>query len=159
MVYVCFSSFLLPSLTNPQERPVAELVAATGAERTGGFTVFQNVLPAMKKGKLHAIGGIRGMWSLPIRQPVKSGGASFDRSQNPFKPEHDTLIISTDAIPSPGLSRVRKQSSTSSHYANQYIVSGTLLKRLRSEHYYAYSWDYNRRCPILRTDRHSPCYE
>lgn len=44
------------------------------------------------------------MWSLPIRQPAKAGsGISFER---PVQLENDTLLISTDANPSPGLSRV-----------------------------------------------------
>ncbi|KAF9031687.1 hypothetical protein BDZ89DRAFT_948625 [Hymenopellis radicata] len=103
-------SDLVFSLARNGERSVAELVAATGAGHMGGFTLFQRDLPSKKKGKLHAIGGLRGMWSLPIRQPVKSGGASFERSSNPYQPEHDTLIISTDAIPSPGVSRIAVRS-------------------------------------------------
>jgi len=43
------------------------------------------------------------MWSLPIRQPSKNSGTSFER---PVQVENDTLILSTDANPSPGLSRV-----------------------------------------------------
>ena len=46
------------------------------------------------------------MWSLPIRQPVRSNGAAYERPVNPFQMENDTLILSTDANPSPGLSRV-----------------------------------------------------
>ena len=43
------------------------------------------------------------MWSLPIRQPSKNSGTSFER---PVQVENDTLILSTDANPSLGLSRV-----------------------------------------------------
>jgi hypothetical protein len=43
------------------------------------------------------------MWSLPIRQLSKNSGTSFER---PVQVENDTLILSTDANPSPGLSRV-----------------------------------------------------
>ncbi|KAJ7747964.1 CPSF A subunit region-domain-containing protein [Mycena maculata] len=83
------------------DRPVPELVAATGTGPLGGFTVFQRDLPIFTKRKLHAIGGARGMWSLPIRQPLKSAG-----SINLFQSENDSLLISTDVNPSPGLSRL-----------------------------------------------------
>lgn len=44
------------------------------------------------------------MWSLPIRQSVRtSGGLS---NEKPSQMENDTLIISTDSNPSPGVSRV-----------------------------------------------------
>lgn len=44
------------------------------------------------------------MWSLPIRQSVRtSGGVSYEK---PSQTENDTLIISTDSNPSPGVSRV-----------------------------------------------------
>ena len=59
------------------------------------------------KRKVHVVGGGRGMWAFPIRQSVKVNGVSYDRPPNPFRSENDSLIISTDANPSPGLSRVR----------------------------------------------------
>ncbi|KAG6899927.1 hypothetical protein C0993_005229 [Termitomyces sp. T159_Od127] len=89
-----------------QERPVPELVAATGSGHLGGFTVFQRDLPIRTKRKLHAIGGARGMWSLPIRQTVKTGGISYEHAMDPYHSENDTLILSTDVNPSPGLSRI-----------------------------------------------------
>ncbi|KAJ7094010.1 CPSF A subunit region-domain-containing protein [Mycena belliarum] len=84
------------------DRPVSELVAATGTGSLGGFTLFQRDLPIRTKRKLHAIGGARGMWSLSIRQPMNTSGHSL----YPTHPENDTLIISTDINPSPGLSRL-----------------------------------------------------
>ncbi|KAJ7481615.1 CPSF A subunit region-domain-containing protein [Mycena latifolia] len=84
------------------DRPVPELVAATGTGSLGGFTLFQRDLPIRTKRKLHAIGGARGMWSLSIRQPLNTSGHSLYPSQT----DNDTLIISTDVNPSPGLSRV-----------------------------------------------------
>lgn len=59
------------------------------------------------KRKVHAIGGARGFWSLPIRQSVKTSGISYEKPMNPFQAENDTLLLSTDANPSPGFSRVR----------------------------------------------------
>ncbi|KAG7452675.1 uncharacterized protein BT62DRAFT_989773 [Guyanagaster necrorhizus] len=94
------------SVAKNGDRSVPELVAATGIGPLGGFTLFQRDLPFRTKRKLHAIGGARGMWSLPIRQPVKSGGVTFERPINPFQADNDTLIISTDANPAPGLSRI-----------------------------------------------------
>ncbi|KIY51579.1 hypothetical protein FISHEDRAFT_56503 [Fistulina hepatica ATCC 64428] len=86
--------------------PVPELVTATGAGHLGGFTLFQRDLPVRTKRKLHVIGGARGMWSLPIRQPVKTSGGSYERAINPHQTDIDSVIISTDANPSPGFTRV-----------------------------------------------------
>ncbi|KAG6916934.1 hypothetical protein DXG01_004621 [Tephrocybe rancida] len=94
------------SLARNGERPVPELVAATGSGPLGGFTLFQRDLPIRTKRKLHAIGGARGMWSLPIRQPVKAGGITYEHAMDPYHTENDTLILSTDVNPSPGLSRI-----------------------------------------------------
>ncbi|KAK7451137.1 mRNA cleavage and polyadenylation factor subunit [Stygiomarasmius scandens] len=97
------------SLAKNGDRPVPELVAATGSGHLGGFSLFQRDLPIRTKRKLHAIGGARGMWSLPIRQPLKAAGPStFGKAG-----EQDTLIISTDANPSPGLSRIASRSQRS----------------------------------------------
>lgn len=67
----------------------------------------QRDLPIRVKRKLHAIGGGRGMWSLSVRQAVKVNGNTFERLSNPHHGGNDAVIISTDANPSPGLSRVR----------------------------------------------------
>ncbi|KAJ7628553.1 CPSF A subunit region-domain-containing protein [Roridomyces roridus] len=90
---------------NGPDRPVPELVAATGTGELGGFTVFQRDLPTWTKRKLPAVAGTRGLWSLPIRQTLKSG------TLDPLQPAYDTLIISTDAHPSPGLSRLAHRST------------------------------------------------
>ncbi|KAK7042372.1 protein CFT1 [Favolaschia claudopus] len=83
------------------DRAVSELVAATGTGPLGGFTLFQRDLPIRTKRKLHALGGARGMWSFSVRQIPKTGGPP-DSSQS----DNDSLVISTDANPSPGLSRL-----------------------------------------------------
>ncbi|KAJ7846330.1 CPSF A subunit region-domain-containing protein [Mycena olivaceomarginata] len=88
------------------DRAVAELVAATGTGPLGGFTLFQRDLPIRTKRKLHALGGARGMWSLPIRPPPKTAGSTPERPLDSLKAENDSLIISTDVNPSPGLSRL-----------------------------------------------------
>ncbi|KAF8631110.1 hypothetical protein AX17_005155 [Amanita inopinata Kibby_2008] len=99
------------SLARNGDRPAPEMVAATGSGALGGFTLFQRDLPIRTKRKLHVIGGARGMWSLPIRQPIRaSSGVSYEKPVNPFQSENDTLIISTDANPSPGVSRIAKRS-------------------------------------------------
>ena len=89
-----------------QDRQVPELIAATGSGHLGSFHLFQKDVPMRPKRKLHAIGGGRGLWSLRIRQQVKTSGATFERPSN-LDSDNDTVIISTDANPSPGLSRVR----------------------------------------------------
>ncbi|KAL0957913.1 hypothetical protein HGRIS_000094 [Hohenbuehelia grisea] len=115
------------SLTKNGERHVPELVATTGAGHLGGFTLFQRDLPARTKRKLHAIGGARGVWSLPIRQPVKANGISYERPANPFHTENDTLIISTDATPPPGLSRIATRSSKGDIQITVRIPVGTTI--------------------------------
>ncbi len=69
-------------------------------------TSYQRDLPALNKRKLHVIGGARGLWSLSIRQPVKASGISYEKPMNLYHGEDDSLILSTDINPSPGLSRV-----------------------------------------------------
>ncbi|KAF9527699.1 CPSF A subunit region-domain-containing protein [Crepidotus variabilis] len=99
------------SLAKNGDRPVPELVAATGCGPTGGFTLFQRDLPILTKRKVHIIGGARGLWSLPIRQQVKASGISYEKAANPYQVENDTLILSTDINPSPGLSRIASKSA------------------------------------------------
>jgi cleavage and polyadenylation specificity factor subunit 1 len=54
---------------------------------------------------LHAIGGARGMWALSVRTPVHAnGGSAYERTANA---DDDTIVVSTDHNPSPGVSRVR----------------------------------------------------
>lgn len=112
-----------------------ELVAATGSGALGGFTLFQVLaslsprsnacstplqrdLPIRTKRKLHAIGGARGVWSIPVRQAVKVNGVSYERPINHFYADDDGVIISTDANPSPGLSRVWCLRLAGSHNLN-----------------------------------------
>ena len=75
--------------------------------RLDSWNLYQRDLPVIAKRKLHIIGGARGLWSLPIRQPVRASGISYEKPMNPFHAEMDTLIMSTDINPSPGFSRVR----------------------------------------------------
>ncbi|KAI0341420.1 hypothetical protein BDW22DRAFT_1408067 [Trametopsis cervina] len=98
------------SLARNGDRPVAELVAATGSGALGGFTLFQRDLPTRMKRKLHAIGGGRGVWSLPVRQAVKVNGSTYEKPLNPHQASHDAIIVSTDANPAPGLSRIASRS-------------------------------------------------
>ncbi|THG98888.1 hypothetical protein EW026_g3366 [Hermanssonia centrifuga] len=94
------------SLTRNGDRPVAELVAATGSGMLGGFTLFQRDLPSRVKRNLRTIGGGRGMWSFPVRQAVRVNGSTYERPSNPHHGGNDTVILCTDANPSPGASRI-----------------------------------------------------
>ncbi|KAF5380083.1 hypothetical protein D9615_006209 [Tricholomella constricta] len=114
------------SLARNGDRPVAELVAATGSGPLGGFTLFQRDLPIRTKRKLHAIGGARGMWSLPIRQPARTSGISHEHAINPHQADNDTLILSTDANPSPGLSRIAAR-TTKTDIAITTRIPGTTI--------------------------------
>lgn len=75
----------------------------------------QRDLPIRTKRKLHAIGGARGVWSLPVRQAVRVNGVSYQTPQNPLRSDNDTIIISTDATPSPGISRVSGRRTHAPH--------------------------------------------
>ncbi|THH10614.1 hypothetical protein EW145_g1206 [Phellinidium pouzarii] len=102
------------ALTKNGDRPAAELVAATGHRGLGGFTLFQRDLPTRTKRKLHVVGGARGVWSLPVRQPLRVSGSSADRIRGlPHAPSEifDTVIVSTDANPSPGSTRFASRTS------------------------------------------------
>ncbi|KIJ63088.1 hypothetical protein HYDPIDRAFT_29778 [Hydnomerulius pinastri MD-312] len=94
------------SLAKLGERYVPELVAATGSGHLGGFTLFQRDLPIRTKRKLHVLGGARGIWSLPVRQSHRVNGTSYEKTGGSFVAENDTIVISTDANPSPGVSRI-----------------------------------------------------
>ncbi|KAF9235610.1 CPSF A subunit region-domain-containing protein [Melanogaster broomeanus] len=95
------------SLAKIGERYVPELVAATGSGHLGGFTLFQRDLPIRTKRKLHVLGGARGIWSIPVRQSHRVNGTSYEKtSSGLFVGENDTIVISTDANPSPGVSRI-----------------------------------------------------
>ncbi|PIL30998.1 hypothetical protein GSI_05691 [Ganoderma sinense ZZ0214-1] len=100
-------------LSRNGDRQVPELITATGSGHLGSFHLFQKDMPMRSKRKLHAIGGGRGLWSLRIRQQVKAGGATFERPSSSLNSDNDTIIISTDANPSPGLSRIATRSSQS----------------------------------------------
>ncbi|KAG8693476.1 mRNA cleavage and polyadenylation factor subunit [Ceratobasidium sp. 394] len=86
------------SLAKNGDRYSPELAACTGAEHVGGFTLFQKDLPTRTKRKLPAVGGARGVWSIALR--TKSSGVEG----------LDTVIVSTDLAPSPGISRIAKPS-------------------------------------------------
>ncbi|KAI9568018.1 CPSF A subunit region-domain-containing protein [Boletus coccyginus] len=95
------------SLSKLGERYVPELVVATGSGHLGGFTLFQRDLPVRTKRKLHVLGGARGIWSIPVRQSHRVNGTSYEKASGGlFAGENDTIVISTDANPSPGVSRI-----------------------------------------------------
>lgn len=99
-------------------------MVATGSGHLGGFTLFQvcqdtlfvslltlsvqRDLPVRTKRKLHVLGGARGIWSIPVRQSHRVNGTSYEKTSGGlYAGENDTIVISTDANPSPGVSRVR----------------------------------------------------
>jgi cleavage and polyadenylation specificity factor subunit 1 len=110
-------SALAFSLGHNGDKPVPELVSSTGVGKLGGFTLWQSTLPIYVKRKIHAICGTRGVWSLAVKQPISSsgggssskgigrGGAARGGGGNEDE-RWDTVLIGTDGVPSPGLSRV-----------------------------------------------------
>jgi cleavage and polyadenylation specificity factor subunit 1 len=63
------------------------------------------------------------MWSLPIRQPSRTAGNTPERPLDPLQGDNDSLIISTDVNPSPGLSRVNDFSLTVVADADLYEIT------------------------------------
>ncbi|KEP51741.1 cleavage and polyadenylation specificity factor protein [Rhizoctonia solani 123E] len=82
------------ALAKNGDRYAPELIACTGAEYTGGFSLFQKDLPTRIKRKVPAIGGARGVWSIALRRSHAQ--------------DLDTVVVSTDLAPSPGISRIAK---------------------------------------------------
>lgn len=105
-----------------QDRAVPELVAATGLGALGAFTLFQRNLPIRTKRKVHVLGGRRGLWSIPVHS----------KSSNKTSKEYDSILISTDATPTPGISRVCAYYGFSSHLylfiLTIYLVGHTLTQ-------------------------------
>lgn len=79
--------------------PFPSLLSILGSQRD---------LPVRTKRKLHVLGGARGIWSIPVRQSHRVNGTSYEKTSGGlFSAESDTIVLSTDANPSPGVSRVR----------------------------------------------------
>ncbi|KIJ27344.1 hypothetical protein M422DRAFT_271488 [Sphaerobolus stellatus SS14] len=95
-------------LYNDGDRYTPELVTCTGTEHLGGFTLFQRDLPTRMKREVRAIGGSRGVWSLSIRPGSKSSDLGPGSGSSA---DHDSIIVSTDASPAPGLSRMASTSA------------------------------------------------
>jgi len=110
----CGYAILTNHLNSSQDRPVAELVAATGSGISGAFTVFQVLslsLLIYHIVLIHEIytsttfwpmqlpiGGACGLWSLPIRRPVRAGGISYEKPMNPFRADLILLVDKSYAV-------------------------------------------------------------
>lgn len=100
------------------------------------------------------------MWSLAVRQAVRVGGSTYERPSNPHHGGNDAVIISTDANPSPGLSRVtllgvmrQVQGRLPSFCADRFSFS---KKRHTDQH--EDTWDNSWSGPILPRHGHTSCY-
>ncbi|KAG8903754.1 mRNA cleavage and polyadenylation factor subunit [Tulasnella sp. 403] len=87
-------------VSTQEDRPSPELIACTGVGHLSGFTRFTKHLPTRTKRKVPAIGGAQGVWSMFVK---RASNSKMDRSNADVR---DTIIISTNAAPAPGLSRV-----------------------------------------------------
>ncbi|KAJ3793908.1 CPSF A subunit region-domain-containing protein [Lentinula aff. detonsa] len=95
-------------LTRNGDKPVPILVAATSTSHHGGFTLFQKDLPVkITKKRMHILGGTKGLWSFALQKKTEKGSGSGGGSSNGERDTKETMIIiSTDANPNPGFSRV-----------------------------------------------------
>lgn len=119
---------LLNLFTQDKIAPV--LIASTSAGHLGGFTLFQRDLPirtVKTKQRMHILGGQRGVWCFALASGnTKATGDKITK----VKPVAGVrgMIISTDANPSPGMSRIAIPSSnltTSSSFADITILART----------------------------------
>lgn len=62
-------------------------------------------MPTRVKRKLHKLSGNRGVWSFPVRRAMKVAGMNIERPSGAAA-DWDTVVVSTDGTPAPGLSRV-----------------------------------------------------
>ncbi|KAJ3853994.1 CPSF A subunit region-domain-containing protein [Lentinula lateritia] len=100
-------------LTKNGDKPTPILITATSTYQHGGFTLFQRDLPVrVTKKRMHILGGTKGLWSFALQKKVEKGSGTghHNGTGNNNGGERDTkdvmMIISTDANPSPGFSRV-----------------------------------------------------
>jgi len=126
-IHHCGYAILTNCLISSQVHPVTEPVAATGSEISGGSTssryfslLFRCSTSSLMLGtytsttfwsiQLLLIGGTCELWPLPIRQPIRASGTSYENRMNMLHAEMDVLIMSTINW-SPGFSRVVRVSS------------------------------------------------
>ncbi|KAJ4491198.1 CPSF A subunit region-domain-containing protein [Lentinula edodes] len=100
-------------LTKNGDKPTPILITATSTYQHGGFTLFQRDLPVkVTKKRMHILGGTKGLWSFALQKKVEKGSGTghHNGTGNSNGGERDTkdvmMIISTDANPSPGFSRI-----------------------------------------------------
>ncbi|EJT99386.1 hypothetical protein DACRYDRAFT_17537 [Dacryopinax primogenitus] len=100
-------SFALSFRSGP-DRPTPKLVCSTPEGERGAWTVYENGLPIRVKRRVPAVAGTRGIWSLRVRRGDRARrGGRRERGEREWADgeERDNLIVSTDATPSPGISR------------------------------------------------------
>ncbi|KAG8863922.1 mRNA cleavage and polyadenylation factor subunit [Serendipita sp. 405] len=91
-------------------RPHGEtsLVATSGLDTLGGFSIFNRRIPTRIKKKMPAIAGRRGIWSMRLDQDARSGHRS---TASGLSSSHDdNILFSTDMNPAPGASRIASKS-------------------------------------------------
>ncbi|KAG8802947.1 mRNA cleavage and polyadenylation factor subunit, partial [Serendipita sp. 399] len=92
------------------QRPYGEpaLLATSGLDDLGGFTIFNKRIPTRLKKKIPAIAGRRGIWSMRLDQDVRGGHRST--TGGPPSTHDDNVLFSTDMTPVPGASRIASKS-------------------------------------------------
>ncbi|KAF9059487.1 CPSF A subunit region-domain-containing protein [Rhodocollybia butyracea] len=96
-------------MTQLADKPTPVLIAATSTSARltepgsglGGFTLFQRDLPVKMKRRMHVLGGSKGVWSFIVRDKKLTGDKEGGEGWKEIR-----MIISTDANPNPGFSRM-----------------------------------------------------
>ncbi|KAJ3757844.1 CPSF A subunit region-domain-containing protein [Lentinula raphanica] len=94
-------------LTRNGDKPTPILIAATSTSHHGGFTLFQKDLPVkVTKKRMHILGGTKGVWSFVLQKKSEKekGNGSVNGGERDTK--EIMMIISTDATPNSGFSRI-----------------------------------------------------
>ncbi|KAJ3731262.1 CPSF A subunit region-domain-containing protein [Lentinula guzmanii] len=120
-------------LTRNGDKPVPILVAATSTSHHGGFTLFQKDLPVkITKKRMHILGGTKGLWSFALQKKTEKGSGSGGGSSNGERDTKETMIIiSTDANPNPGFSRITIPPSMSSKPSIANISNSDIIARIQ----------------------------
>ncbi|KIK53793.1 hypothetical protein GYMLUDRAFT_49207 [Collybiopsis luxurians FD-317 M1] len=126
-------------LTRNGDKPVPQLITATSLGHLGGFVLWQRDLPVRMKRRMGVLGGSRGWWSFKLVGGSGGGGSSAGSGGGEKEKEREReregqrgirMVISTDANPSPGFSRITIPSTSLSNISNNDItarISGTTI--------------------------------
>ncbi|KAJ3777509.1 CPSF A subunit region-domain-containing protein [Lentinula raphanica] len=119
-------------LTRNGDKPTPILIAATSTSHHGGFTLFQKYLPVkVTKKRMHILGGTKGVWSFVLQKKSEKEKANGSANGGERDTKEIMMIISTDATPNPGFSRITIPPIISSRPSIANISNGDITSRIQ----------------------------